>query len=650
MRLGIIPSPEEIARVVAWLVATVLYASFWLAFALLLSVVVRGRGVSAALVGFGTWLGLILFGSVPAADHRRRRCSRRTRPELRQRLFASTPTQQLFLRISPATLYGDIGARCMNPTVNSVLGVGNMGQAIELPAAAADAAVARPVDPRRLAADRAAGGADRRHVRAGLRPVPAPGGPRVASSVRPPASPRRHASGCRFWEPVIRRASLHELLVNDDEPDTLSRSGDPKPPGHRAAPGGRSPRSRASWRPAWRSPSASSSPASCSGRPRRWYRRRHALIDFAPPGSKEVVVVAVRDQRQARPHDPRRRGRAARRGRHRAARPAQPRGRLDSPSSRWWRWARWRPSATRPRRRCSVALSALLQVASGSWRSSGCWGPTRRRGLPDRSTAPGAAGGEPQRHPAADASREFLVRAGVLGALAFVGQVVGRSMLNARAANTAKAGVAIPTAVDPAPSVGPDDAFAIDGHHAARRSPTTPSTASTPRSSTPSVDLATWSLRVHGMVDREVTLTFDQLLAAAAHRALRHHRLRQQRGRRRPHRQRQVDRRPAHRRAGDGRRPGGRDPDRAPLRGRLGGRLPHLLGHGPGAAARRAHRREDERRAAARRPRVPGAAHRPRAVRLRLGHQVAHRDRAHDARGVRRLLGAARLGQGGARS
>ena len=29
---------------------------------------------------------------------------------------------------------------------------------------------------------------------------------------------------------------------------------------------------------------------------------------------------------------------------------------------------------------------------------------------------------------------------------------------------------------------------------------------------TPSVDLATWSLRVHGMVDREVTLTFDQLV------------------------------------------------------------------------------------------------------------------------------------------
>ena len=43
--------------VIAWLVATVLYASFWLAFALLLSVVIRGAA-SAALIGFGGWLGL----------------------------------------------------------------------------------------------------------------------------------------------------------------------------------------------------------------------------------------------------------------------------------------------------------------------------------------------------------------------------------------------------------------------------------------------------------------------------------------------------------------------------------------------------------------------------------------------------------------
>jgi ABC-2 type transport system permease protein len=127
MRLGIIPSPEEVARVVAWLLATVLYASFWLAFALLLSVVVRGAA-SAALVGFGTWLGLILFGSfllpiVASAIFP-------TNTSSYDSLFASTTAQQLFLRLSPATLYGDIGNALLNPTVNNVLGFGNVGQAI----------------------------------------------------------------------------------------------------------------------------------------------------------------------------------------------------------------------------------------------------------------------------------------------------------------------------------------------------------------------------------------------------------------------------------------------------------------------------------------------------------------------------------------
>ncbi|MEI7745151.1 MAG: ABC transporter permease [Chloroflexota bacterium] len=126
MRLGIIPSAEEVARVIVWLLSTVLYASFWLAFALMLSVVIRGAA-SAALVGFGTWLGLIIFGQFllpvlaniffpantagSAADY-----------------FSSTTAAQLFLRISPANLYQDIVHAVMNPSTNSILGPGNLGQ------------------------------------------------------------------------------------------------------------------------------------------------------------------------------------------------------------------------------------------------------------------------------------------------------------------------------------------------------------------------------------------------------------------------------------------------------------------------------------------------------------------------------------------
>ena len=82
VRLGIIPSPEELARVVAWLLSTILYASFWLAFALLLSVVIRGAA-SAALVGFGTWLGADPVRGRTSCRSPPTPCSRRTRPARR---------------------------------------------------------------------------------------------------------------------------------------------------------------------------------------------------------------------------------------------------------------------------------------------------------------------------------------------------------------------------------------------------------------------------------------------------------------------------------------------------------------------------------------------------------------------------------------
>jgi ABC-2 type transport system permease protein len=126
VRLGIIPSPEELARVVAWLLTTILYAGFWLAFALLLSVIIRGAA-SAALVGFGSWLALILFGAflLPIL------ANTLFPPNLQgtaNDYFASTTAQQLFLRISPATLYQDIVTALMNPGAKSILGVGNLGQ------------------------------------------------------------------------------------------------------------------------------------------------------------------------------------------------------------------------------------------------------------------------------------------------------------------------------------------------------------------------------------------------------------------------------------------------------------------------------------------------------------------------------------------
>ncbi len=152
----------------------------------------------------------------------------------------------------------------------------------------------------------------------------------------------------------------------------------------------------------------------------------------------------------------------------------------------------------------NVVLSAAFQVAAGLLVLE--WLMAAARPLPATASRPGAG---PR---TADTSRRgFLVKAGVLGALAFVGQVVGRSMLDNRAAAAASAGVAIPSTGDPAPSIAADNAFDIDG--------ITPLVVANDdfyridtALVTPTVDVANWTLRVFGMVDREVTLTFDQLV------------------------------------------------------------------------------------------------------------------------------------------
>jgi ABC-2 type transport system permease protein len=126
VRLGIIPTTEELMRVVVWLLATILYAGFWLAFALLLSVVIRGAA-SAALVGFGSWLGLTLFGAYLLPILANSLFPPNTSGTAND-LLASTSAQQLFLRISPAQLYQDVVTALMTPQANSILGYGNVGQ------------------------------------------------------------------------------------------------------------------------------------------------------------------------------------------------------------------------------------------------------------------------------------------------------------------------------------------------------------------------------------------------------------------------------------------------------------------------------------------------------------------------------------------
>jgi len=150
-----------------------------------------------------------------------------------------------------------------------------------------------------------------------------------------------------------------------------------------------------------------------------------------------------------------------------------------------------------------VVVLAAAQAVAATWTLSMLLGSARR--VP---AGPGeTTGGE-----AADRDRRaFLVRAGVLGGLAALGGGAGRVLLDRRAEGVATVDTTIPPVVDPVAAPPAEASLAVDGI-----SPVVTPNADFYRIDTalitPAVDIATWELRVHGMVDRELRLTFEQLV------------------------------------------------------------------------------------------------------------------------------------------
>ena len=117
LRLGIVPHPPELLRLIAWVAATFLYVGVWLAFGLLLSVLVR-RAATAALIGFGVWLLVTIFGDLittliggvlaPAANANA------------DTILGSYQLQQLIARLLPSTLYSEVSLVLLNPAVTQV--------------------------------------------------------------------------------------------------------------------------------------------------------------------------------------------------------------------------------------------------------------------------------------------------------------------------------------------------------------------------------------------------------------------------------------------------------------------------------------------------------------------------------------------------
>lgn len=126
VRLGIIPDPSEVVRLLAWLALSVVWVGLWLAFGLLLSVLIR-RAATAALVGFGVWLLIAIFGQLivgliagivaPVAN------AATLNEALSLQVLSDT-----ILRFLPLTLYQEASRVLLNPSVTTVSTPATIGQ------------------------------------------------------------------------------------------------------------------------------------------------------------------------------------------------------------------------------------------------------------------------------------------------------------------------------------------------------------------------------------------------------------------------------------------------------------------------------------------------------------------------------------------
>jgi ABC-2 type transport system permease protein len=125
LRLGIVPASQEIVRLIAWVLVTFLYVALWLSFGLLLSVVIR-RAATSALVGFGVWLLVTIFGQLittlvsgilaPAAN------------ATADQVLGSYRAQEWVTRILPSTLYREISSVILQPNLTQISTPATIGQ------------------------------------------------------------------------------------------------------------------------------------------------------------------------------------------------------------------------------------------------------------------------------------------------------------------------------------------------------------------------------------------------------------------------------------------------------------------------------------------------------------------------------------------
>ncbi len=126
LRLGIVPAWSEVLRLIVWFAVTVAYVALWLAFGLLLSVIVH-RAATAALIGFGVWMGIAMFGRfllnlvlgaiAPVTD-----------ATAVDRALGLYQLHAFVLRLLPTTLYSEASSVLLNPQLTATSTPATLGQ------------------------------------------------------------------------------------------------------------------------------------------------------------------------------------------------------------------------------------------------------------------------------------------------------------------------------------------------------------------------------------------------------------------------------------------------------------------------------------------------------------------------------------------
>ncbi len=160
-----------------------------------------------------------------------------------------------------------------------------------------------------------------------------------------------------------------------------------------------------------------------------------------------------------------------------------------------------------------VGAGALLWLG----RLAGRGGEARRRtpSIPTAEgpeTLPAATPAPNERSSAAPDRRTFLIWAGASTALGVAAALAGSALrAGSRSVSAIRSALRLPAAATPAPAVPASAELGIDG-----LAPVITPNADFYRIDTalvvPQIDPAEWSLRIHGLVEQEVTITWDELL------------------------------------------------------------------------------------------------------------------------------------------